>query len=125
MKAPFPHLLSLVGLLLVFSPLAAKQQAEVIHLTCKVAPSGQYTIRIDQVAEVMWVHGTRLKLQPSETEYVATEFPGEPNELKAEYRINRQSKVLRRTSYGLNGETGTREGKCKKSAPPPAAKKAF
>jgi hypothetical protein len=124
MNAPFPHLLSLVGLLLVFSPLAAKPQAGVIHLMCKVAPSGQYTIRIDEVAEVMWVHGTRLKLQPSETEYVATEFPGEPKELKAEYRINRQSKVLRRTSYGLNGEMGTSEGKCTKSAPP-AAKKAF
>ena len=78
-------------------------------------------IRVEKIAEVMWVNGTRLRLEESAKEYRATEYSGEPNELKAEYRINRTSNVLRRISYGLNSTRGMQEGVCKASDKPVAA----
>lgn len=114
MKPLVLHLMAVLGATFSFTCIAA-DASDVIHLKCKIPPSAEYVIRIDPAAEVMWVHGTRLKLQQTETEYLATEYPGEPTELKAEYRINRHSSVLRRTSYGLNGSNGAREGSCRKS----------
>ena len=91
---------------------------DVLYYSCKMKPSGAYMIRIDTVADVMWVNGNRLKLDGTDKEYRATEFSGEPNELKAEYRINRTSGSLRRVSYGLKGALGTQEGTCKASERP-------
>lgn len=91
---------------------------DVRYYSCKVKPAGAYVIRIDTFADVMWVNGNRLKLDGTDKEYRATEFSGEPNELKAEYRINRTSGSLRRVSYGLKGALGTQEGVCKASDKP-------
>lgn len=96
-----------------------------VYLSCRVKPSIEYTVRIDRPAEVMWIDGNRLKLSESDTEYRATEFSGEPTELKAEYRINRTSGVLRRVSYGLNGTLGMREGVCKPADKSPGLKPPF
>ena len=92
--------------------------AQVVYYSCKVKPAGEYVIRVDRIAEVMWVNGTRLRLGQFEKEYRATEYSGEPNELKAEYRINRASGVMRRISYGLKGALGMQEGVCKPSDKP-------
>ena len=99
---------------------------EMIYLLCKVSKPlpTEYNVRIDRLAEVMWVDGNRLKLTEAEGEYRATEYSGEPTELKAEYRINRASGALQRISYGLNGTLGKREGMCRptdKPAPPKSA----
>jgi hypothetical protein len=105
-------------LLLGLSPAWAREP-DVIYYVCKMKPAGEYMIRVDKVADVMWVNGTRLKLVESEREFRATEFSGEPNELKAEYRLNRASGLLRRLSYNLNGTAvGAVEGVCKASDKP-------
>ena len=101
-------------------PVWAKEP-DTIYYVCKVRTSGEYMIRVEKIAEVMWVNGTRLRLEESAKEYKATEYSGEPNELKAEYRINRTSLVLRRVSYGLNSARGMQEGVCKASDKPVAA----
>jgi hypothetical protein len=107
-----------IGLVLAVLPASAKEP-DVIYYSCKLKPSGEYLIRVDKIAEVMWVNGNRLKLAESDNEYVATEFSGELKELKAEYRINRASRVLRRVSYGLNkAPAGAQEGACKASDKP-------
>jgi hypothetical protein len=107
-----------IGLALAAVPVWPNE-TDVVYYTCKTRPSGEYMIRVDKIAEVMWVNGTRLKLENSDKEYKATEYSGELQELKAEYRLNRTSGVLRRVSYGLNGTAvGAREGQCKASDKP-------
>jgi hypothetical protein len=117
MRLLFPHLVLFLGASCCLQSSAAAE-SDVIYLSCKVKPSTEYMVRIDRPAEVMWVDGNRLKLSESDTEYVATEYTGESTELRAEYRINRASGVLKRVSYGLNGTLGTREGICKAAAKP-------
>ena len=100
-------------------------EPDVIYLSCKVKPSIEYNVRIERLAEVMWVDGNRLKLNETETEFRAIEYSGEPTELKAEYRINRTSLALQRISYGLNGALGKREGVCKVAEKPAVPKPVF
>ncbi len=111
---------SIIWAVLVLSALPARaKEPDVIYYSCRMKSSGEYMIRVDKVAAVMWVNGTRLKLSETDKEFRATEFSGEPNELKADYRINRTSSVLRRVSYGLNGALiGALDGHCKPSDKP-------
>lgn len=98
---------------------ASAGEPDVIYYSCRMKSSSEYMIRVDKIAEVMWVNGNRLKLAETEKDFRSTEFSGEPNELKAEYRLNRASGVLRRVSYGLTGAAvGTQEGLCKGSDKP-------
>jgi hypothetical protein len=117
MNAPVRRAIVWVSLALGVLPAWAKDP-HVVYYACKVKPAGEYLIRVDRIAEVMWVNGTRLKLDRVEQEYRATEYSGEPNELKAEYRINRASGVLRRISHGLKGALRVQEGVCKPSEKP-------
>jgi hypothetical protein len=107
-----------VSLALAVLPAWAKEP-DVIYYSCRIKPSGEYMIRVDKIAEVMWVNGNRLPLAESDKEFRATEYSGELKEFKAEYRINRGSGALRRVSYNLNGApVGAQEGLCKASDKP-------
>jgi hypothetical protein len=124
MRRLFPRLVLCLGASCCLQS-AWAAEADAIYLSCRVKPSTEYVVRIDRLAEVMWVDGNRLKLSESSTEYVATEYSGEFPELRAEYRINRASGVLKRVSYGLNGTLGTREGVCKPAAKPALPKSLY